>query len=103
MLAPLDALSVAAAVVQFVDFGLRIVSHVQEISESATGEIKQNETMHLNVSAFQDLSTTLMASGSHQIQTHSPRLFSLMKVRGQYVYVPILCDRSLSNQGFIKQ
>jgi hypothetical protein len=89
MLSPLDALSVAAAVVQFVDFGVEIISAAREISESATGDTKQNATMQLSVSAFEDLSRTVMASSSNDIETQYPKLFWLAKVCEKEVYVPI--------------
>jgi hypothetical protein len=38
---PLSALSVAAAVVQFVDFGTRLLSQTREIYKSSTGQTER--------------------------------------------------------------
>lgn len=78
MLPPLDALSVAAAVVQFVDFGAEIISTAREICESAAGDTVRNVTLNITVSAFDDVSRTLAASSSDSIQTQYPTLFRLV-------------------------
>jgi hypothetical protein len=39
---PLSALSVAAAVVQFVDFGTRVLSDARHIYESSSGQTSMN-------------------------------------------------------------
>jgi hypothetical protein len=42
MLDPLTALSIAGAVVQFTDFGIKLASNVKEICESADGVLIKN-------------------------------------------------------------
>lgn len=51
---PLSALSLAACIVQFIDFGLGLVSNAYEIGKSATGTTKRNEDL-------EETSTTLSA------------------------------------------
>lgn len=45
MLDPLTAISLASAIVQFVDFSLKIVSQTQEIYQSASGATRENVTI----------------------------------------------------------
>lgn len=44
MLGPLEALSVASAVIQMIDFGCKLLSQTQEIYHSANGATKDNVT-----------------------------------------------------------
>jgi len=44
MLSPLEALSVASAIIQIVDFGCKLISQTQEIYRSASGATKDNVT-----------------------------------------------------------
>ncbi|KAL8842262.1 MAG: hypothetical protein Q9170_000588 [Blastenia crenularia] len=45
MLDPLTAISLASAIVQFVDFSIKIVSQIQEIYQSASGATRENVTI----------------------------------------------------------
>lgn len=42
---PLSALSLAACIAQFIDFGLRLVSDAYEIGKSATGTTKRTDDL----------------------------------------------------------
>lgn len=75
----LDALSVAAAVVQFVDFGADIVSAAREICESAAGGTMWNATLEKSVSALKDISNKLTVSSSVQSQAQYQNLVNLAK------------------------
>ncbi len=44
MLSPLEALSIASAIIQIIDFGCKLVSQTQEIYHSANGATKDNVT-----------------------------------------------------------
>lgn len=44
MLSPLEALSIASAIIQIIDFGCKLVSQTQEIYHSASGATKDNVT-----------------------------------------------------------
>jgi len=77
MLPPLDALSVAAAVVQFVDFGAEIISAAKEICDSAEGATQRNSTLKISVIDMEDLSKRLKTSSSDVQVQHYPSLFRL--------------------------
>lgn len=56
---PLSALSIAASVVQFVDYGTRIVSKSHEINKSAGGASIQNVELGAATKRLQTLTTPL--------------------------------------------
>ncbi|KAJ9647444.1 uncharacterized protein PV06_00157 [Exophiala oligosperma] len=56
---PLDALSIAAAVVQFVDFSCRIISKGNEYHKSVDGAIVENKELEVVAANIQDLSGRL--------------------------------------------
>jgi hypothetical protein len=76
MLPPLDALSVAAAVVEFVHFGLDIISAARGICNSA--ETAQNATLGITVAAFDDLSKAIAESSTDNLKTQYPNLVHLV-------------------------
>jgi hypothetical protein len=76
---PLSALGVAAAVVEFVDFGAEIISTAREICESSVGATKRNSTYEITVSEFEQLSKKLTAPGNVQAQSQYPNLCQLVR------------------------
>ncbi|KIW12470.1 hypothetical protein PV08_09747 [Exophiala spinifera] len=56
---PLDALSIAAAVVQFVDFSCRIISKGNEYHKSIDGSLVENKELEVVAANIQDLSGRL--------------------------------------------
>lgn len=57
---PLSALSVAAAVVQFVDYGTRLVSKTRELYKSTQGALTTNIELEAASKRVQYLTTPLM-------------------------------------------
>jgi hypothetical protein len=55
---PLSALSVAAAVVQFVDYGTKIVSKGRELYKSADGALSENIKLDTTATRLPSLSST---------------------------------------------
>jgi hypothetical protein len=47
MLSPLDALSVAGTLIQFVDFCSKVLSHTRELYKSKTGALSANQELEL--------------------------------------------------------
>jgi hypothetical protein len=88
---PLSALSIAAAVVQFVDFGSSLVSKSHEIYKSAQGaSISQVESEHA-VRRLLGLNETLKASQAKNGQVHGSNEAQALKT---------ICDNcvDLSNE-----
>ncbi|KAL9606948.1 MAG: hypothetical protein Q9167_008086, partial [Letrouitia subvulpina] len=78
MLDPLTALSLASAIVQFVDFGIKIISETQEIYQSASGATQENVTIGQITQDVKDLSQNVtMNQNVHQAQTYDPLLIKL--------------------------
>ena len=71
---PLSALSVAAAVVQFVDFGIEILVKGKELYESANGALSENIPIQAASERLQSLAGDLQTSLSHSRQVSSPQL-----------------------------
>jgi hypothetical protein len=59
---PITALSVVAAVIQFLDYGTRIVSKGKELYSSADGALSENMELETASVQLQNLSNTLMDS-----------------------------------------
>lgn len=59
---PLSALSIAACVVQFVDFGTKVLKDGKELYNSADGALAENVDFATSSSRLQQLSTTLQDS-----------------------------------------
>lgn len=59
---PLDALTIAAAVVQFVDFSSRIISKGNEYHKSADGALVENKELEVVAASIQELSVRLHQS-----------------------------------------
>lgn len=61
---PLEAFSLAAAVAQFIDFGLRIANNAREIYGSLSGATDENRSLEAAVREVQDLTDKLVCSQS---------------------------------------
>jgi len=62
VLDPLSALSLASNVVQFIDFGSKLISEIQEIRQSASGSTKENADFLFTAKAFRRQSDILFAN-----------------------------------------
>lgn len=69
MLDPLTALSLAAAVIQFVDWGSRLLSQSQEIYHSARGATKENVTTAQITSDIKALSKQLKGKETEALRS----------------------------------
>jgi hypothetical protein len=69
MLDPLSAISLASAIVQFIDFGFKLVSEGIELYEKGT--LTENEELELITSDLENLANNLGTSSS-QLKTNSP-------------------------------
>jgi hypothetical protein len=56
---PLSAISLASAIVQFVDFGLKIVRDTKDIYKSATGVTIENDNIEFTIGKLQTISGML--------------------------------------------
>ena len=59
---PLSALSLAAAVAQFVDYGLKILGNAREMSSSLSGATEENQSLENATRVMQRLTETLATS-----------------------------------------
>jgi hypothetical protein len=66
MLEPLSALSLAGSIVQFVDFGLKVVSESRQRYRSATGALPENLTLEIVVADLSTISESLASHASEQ-------------------------------------
>ena len=71
VLDPLSALSLASNVVQFIDFGSRLISEIQEIRQSASGLTKENIDFLFTAEAFRRKSDILFANPTDGIGSSS--------------------------------
>ena len=71
VLDPLSALSLASNVVQFIDFGNRLISEIQEIRQSASGLTKENIDFLFTAEAFRRKSDILFANPTDGIGSSS--------------------------------
>ena len=71
VLDPLSALSLASNVVQFIDFGNRLISEIQEIRQSASGLAKENIDFLFTAEAFRRKSDILFANPTDGIGSSS--------------------------------
>jgi len=62
MLDPVSALGVAAAVVQFVDYGTQIVSKGRKIYRSGDGTLAENVELEATSSRLRDLAAPIQKS-----------------------------------------
>jgi hypothetical protein len=69
MLDPLSAIGLASAIVQFIDFGFKLVSEGIDLYEN--GALTENEELELITSDLESLANNLGTSSS-QLQTNSP-------------------------------
>lgn len=71
VLDPLSALSLASNVVQFIDFGSRLILEIQEIRQSASGLTKENIDFLFTAEAFRRKSDILFANPTDGIGSSS--------------------------------
>jgi hypothetical protein len=71
MLDPLSALSLAAAIVQFVDYGTKIVLSAAEIHASATGSLTKNVELSSITIDLSDISSKLVLDNRTQRDKYS--------------------------------
>jgi hypothetical protein len=64
---PLSALSVAASVVQFIEFSVKIVSTSQQIHESSTGALRENDEVETAAKRLQELAGNLKSSSHTEL------------------------------------
>ena len=78
MLDPLTAISLASAIVQFVDFSIKIVSQTQEIYQSASGATRENVTIGEITQDIKDIYQNVTRNvSSRQPQTNDMALLRL--------------------------
>jgi hypothetical protein len=56
---PLSAISLASAIIQFVDFGMKVVHDTKDIYRSATGVTIENDNIQFTIGKFQTISEVL--------------------------------------------
>ena len=69
---PLTALSLAGNVVQFVDFGNKLLSQSRELYRSTRGSLAADDELHLVTADLHALILKLRNSSGHDIQNASP-------------------------------
>lgn len=69
---PLSALSIAAAVVQFLDFGLRVISKGNQIYRSGDGSTDENRDLEVVTNDLLVLQTRLDQTGQRADQDRRP-------------------------------
>jgi len=74
---PLAALGLASAVVQFVDFGFKLVKGTAEIYDSATGATSQDVSLKLITQKLQELTSNLEVGASSPQNPDQSRLQAL--------------------------
>lgn len=78
MIDPLSALSLASAIVQFIDFGIRIISQTQEIYQSKYGVNQENVTIGQITQDIRDLTKDVRKNVNvRQAQTYDIKLIRL--------------------------
>lgn len=77
MLDPLTALSLASAIVQFLEFSIKIISQTQEIYQSASGTTQENVTIGQITQDVRDLSQNVTKNRNEQAQTYDIELMRL--------------------------
>ena len=70
MLSPLDALSLAGTIIQFIDFSSKVLTHSRQLYESHTGALSVNQELELVTSDLYALSQKLPAPETNTSLTH---------------------------------
>jgi 6-phosphogluconate dehydrogenase len=80
---PISALGIAAAAVQFIDFGSKLVSRSKEIYQSSSGfsaeHVDLTETTNKMISLSQNLESTLQNSASQTLEFHESQLLEVCR------------------------
>lgn len=80
MLSPLDALSVAGTLIQFVDFCSKVLSQTRELYKSKTGALSVNQELELAIADLYVLSQQLPCPGKCRFKTQDEQTLQKLAV-----------------------